>query len=91
MKGRHDFWEHMDLPGECYPGQVLVEIAGDNRVLIEHHRGVREYSRERIGVNVKYGLIQICGNSLELRSMTREQLIITGRIDCILLKRRGDA
>ena len=86
--GRNDLWEQLDLPGECLPGQVLVEIAGENRVLIEHHRGVREYSRERITVNVRYGLVQICGNCLELRCMTKAQLIISGSIDSVTLKRR---
>ena len=86
--GRNDFWERLDLPGESLPGQVLVEIAGDSRVLIEQHRGVREYSREKIGVKVRYGLVQVCGSGLELRCMTREQLVISGRIDSVTLKRR---
>ena len=88
MHGEFSFWERFDLPGESIPGQVLVEIAGDNRVLIENHRGVREYSRERIGVNVQYGLLLVCGSCLELRCMTREFLVICGRIDGITLKRR---
>ena len=87
--GKSDLWDRLDLPGESLPGQVLVEITGENRVLIEHHCGVREYSRERIGVKVKYGMLQVCGSCLELRCMTREQLVISGTIDCIVLKRRN--
>lgn len=88
MQGKMDLWERFDLPGERFPGQVLVEIMGDNRVLIEHHRGVREYSRECIGINVRFGVIQILGRCLELRCMTKEQLVISGKIDCVTLKRR---
>ncbi|MBQ7129913.1 MAG: sporulation protein [Oscillospiraceae bacterium] len=88
MKGSDFLWERLDLPGEAIPGQPLVEIAGDSRVLIEQHRGVREYSRERIGVNVKFGVVQVCGSCLELRRMTREQLVIRGKIDGISLLRR---
>ena len=88
--GKRDLWDRLDLPGESLPGQVVVEITGENRVLIEHHCGVREYSRERIGVKVKYGVLQVCGSCLELRCMTREQLVISGRIDCIVLKRRNN-
>ena len=87
--GKCDLWDRLDLPGESLPGQVVVEITGENRVLIEHHCGVREYSRERIGVKVKYGMLQVCGSCLELRCMTREQLVISGKIDCIVLKRRN--
>ena len=88
MKRRSDLWEQMDLPGESLPGQVLIEITGENRVLIENHRGVREYSRERIGVKVKHGLVQVCGSCLELRCMTKDQLVISGHIDGVFLKRR---
>lgn len=89
MKGRYALLDHLDLPGETLPGQVLVEISGENRVLIEQHRGIREYSPERIGVCVRYGLVEICGSSLELRCMTKDQLIISGRIDSVTLKRRS--
>ena len=40
-----------DLSAEPLPGQPIVEIAGDRRVLIENHFGVKEYSREKIGAN----------------------------------------
>lgn len=77
-----------DLGEEPLPGQSIVEIAGDNRVLVENHCGVKEYSRERIGVKVKFGQLNICGSCLELRHMTRQQLLISGRIDAVTLCRR---
>lgn len=78
-----------DLSGEPMPGVPVVELAGDRRVLIERHGGVTEYSCERICVKVRYGLVCICGCGLELTCMTREQLVITGRIDAVQLQRRG--
>lgn len=80
--------EGMDLPGEPLPGQPLVELAGDRRLLIEHHRGVTQYSQEEICVKVSYGHVQVRGCGLELSRMTREQLVISGRIDCVTLLRR---
>jgi len=93
MKGERNILqrmtESMDLTGEPIPGQPLIEIAGDRRVLIENHFGVREYSRERIGIHVKFGDLVVCGCGLELTRMTKEQLVISGRIDCVTLHRRG--
>lgn len=80
--------DRMDLEGESLPGIPVVELAGDGRVLIERHQGVAEYSRERIGIKVCYGIVSVCGCKLELTRMTREQLVISGRIDCIQLHRR---
>ena len=76
-----------DLQDEPIPGIPLVEIAGDGRVLIENHKGVVEYGTNTIRVKVKYGHICICGSGLELRRMTRGQLIICGRIDAVQLIR----
>lgn len=90
MRRPLDIWERLDLPGESMPGQVLVEIAGENRVLIEHHRGVREYNNDKICVNVKFGIVQVFGENLRLCSMTKAQLIISGKIDSVALKRRCD-
>lgn len=80
--------ERTDLQGEALPGQPLLELYGDGRVLIEHHRGVTEYGQERIQVRVGYGWLCVCGNCLELARMTAQQLVITGHIDSVQLVRR---
>ena len=77
-----------DLSGEPLPLEPLVELAGDRRVLIENHRGVVQYSREKICVKVRYGTVAVCGCGLELSRMTKERLVISGRIDSISLIRR---
>lgn len=92
MKHGQNFLERItdgaDLSGEPIPGGTLVEIAGDSRVLIENHCGITQYSRERICVKVKFGVVSVCGCNLELIRMTREQLIISGKIEQIGLSRR---
>lgn len=89
MRKGSKLWEHLshraDLPDEVFPGQTLIEIVDDRRVLIEHHRGVREYGREKICVRVSYGMVQVCGRGLHLRCMTRSQLVISGCIRGITL------
>ena len=68
--------EAADLHGEVLPGIPLIELAGENRVLIECHGGVTEYSPQRICVRVKYGTVCVCGCALELAVMTKEKLVI---------------
>lgn len=90
-KGRNIF-EHMleqsSLGSESLPGQPIVEIVGDHRVLIENHKGVAAYGNQRILVNVFFGTVCICGCSLEIVRMTKEQLVIRGKIDSVGLQRR---
>lgn len=71
------------------PGHPIVELAGDRRVLIENHGGVREYGGARITVGMHYGEVSVLGEGLEILRMTKEQLVICGRITGLELKRRG--
>lgn len=80
--------DEADLHGENLPGVPVVELAGNRRVLIERHKGVIEYTREEIRVRVSYGEVCVIGSGMELILMTREQLIISGRIDRIEMIRR---
>ena len=90
-KGRN-FFEHMiehtDLAPESVPGQPIIEIAGDHRVLIENHLGVAAYGRNQILVKVRYGSVCISGCHLEMLHMTKDQLVICGRIDSVGIQRR---
>lgn len=81
--------DQADLPGEAGFGAPLVELAGDRRVLIEHHQGVIQYGKEQICVKVRYGTVMVSGCGLELARMTKEQLIICGQIHSVTLQRRG--
>ncbi len=79
--------EQADLAGESLPGQPVLELAGDRRVLIENHRGVTEYGREKISVRVRYGIVAVCGCGLELVKVSKDQLVISGRIEGIMIHR----
>ena len=85
------FWERLtnatDLAEEPIPGLPLVEIAGQQRVLIENHKGVTEYGTSTIRVKVKFGQICISGKCLELNKMSRGLLIVSGEIESIHLIR----
>ena len=80
--------DRTDLESEVIPGLPILELAGDRRVLIERHAGVIEYGPERIRVRVTYGTVSINGCSLELVRMSRQQLVITGRIETVCIQRR---
>lgn len=81
--------EDMDLTGEPIPGQPVLELAGDGRILMENHQGIIQYSCDKICVKVKFGHVAVCGRNLELAKMTREQLVITGNIDAVTIHRRN--
>lgn len=86
MKGKFRLLEQMDLMDEPIPGQPLVELCGNTRVLIEEHGGVMEYRPEMITVRVRFGSISIRGCGLEICRMRSKQLVIMGKIYGVFLE-----
>jgi len=76
-----------DLPDEPIPGLPLIEIVDNSRVLIENHKGVSEYGRNRIRIKVKWGYVCVCGEDLVLARMERGSLIVSGTVESVQLFR----
>lgn len=80
--------ENAGLYGEPVSGVSLLEISGDDRVLIENYICVVSYTDYLIQVRVNFGMYQISGCSLVLSCISREQLVIRGKVDSVVLHRR---
>ena len=76
----------MDLPEETYIGKTVTELLGNDRLIIEYHKGIIDYSTEKIIIIVSCGKLAVYGMSLELKIMTSQQLIITGLIQRVELE-----
>lgn len=74
-----------ELSHEVLPVAPLVEIIGDERVLIENHICVVSYDTSKVCVRVKYGTVFVQGEQLHLTYMSIEKLIITGSINSVQL------
>ncbi|MBQ1235545.1 MAG: YabP/YqfC family sporulation protein [Oscillospiraceae bacterium] len=68
------------IPPELLPGTGSVSIVGGRQALVEDHRGILEYSEERIVLALKRGKLSLTGSDLQLQAMNRGELLITGRI-----------
>ena len=64
-------------------GRFVLELLGRERVLIEVHLGVQEYSRERICVKTSFGAVSVCGKDLCLSCLSKERLVIVGQVSDI--------
>lgn len=79
--------EAADVPQELLPGTPLIEITGNQRVLIENHLGVTEYQRDMIRVRVRSGAVVVCGCRLNITRMAKRQLVIAGEVQRVELER----
>ena len=72
--------EVFDIPGEAAAGLPRVTITGYSKIHVENHRGLLEYSTERIAVNTGRMVIRINGRDLELTAMSNLELVVTGTV-----------
>lgn len=78
-----------ELTTEPYPGQTLVELFGTERVIIENHKGICQYSDTKICIKTRYGCLSVLGAKLHIIRMSKERLIICGQICEITAERKG--
>lgn len=81
--------DHAELMDEVLPGQPVVELLGEGRVLVEGHKGIVSYSDYEIAVKTRIGIVNITGCNLKLTNMTANKLIISGSVSCVHLVGRN--
>jgi len=69
-----------DLPGEVLLDLPRLTVTGGQRVVVENHQGLMDYSSETIVVAGGKVTLRIVGDGLELRAMTAEALLISGHV-----------
>ena len=67
----------------------LIEICGHSRVLIENHQGIDTYDHNLVFIKVHYGCIQITGEDLMLSWMSKDKIVVNGKIIHITLPTGG--
>ncbi|MFI3250888.1 MAG: YabP/YqfC family sporulation protein [Eubacteriales bacterium] len=75
-----------DLPAQAVAGVPFLELTGDRELRIENHRGILAYSDEELHISGGIYIVKVQGESLVLRTMTTNELLITGRICAICLE-----
>lgn len=78
--------ERAGLHAESFPGITLLELSGDDRILVENHRKVLGYTPKGIILQTTFGLAKIEGENLVIASMERGQLLIRGRVRAVLME-----
>lgn len=75
--------EWLSLPEEVLLSLPVVELIGDRRVRIENYEGVIEYTDNIIRLNTNAQMLKISGFDLTIVNMTREEMIISGKIAAV--------
>ncbi|KNF09349.1 sporulation protein YqfC [Gottschalkia purinilytica] len=72
--------EMLELPKDIMLDLPKVTMVGNLQVYIENHKGIIEYSKQRIRINTNNGVLRILGNDMFIRTILTEEIIIIGEI-----------
>ncbi|MGI6490835.1 MAG: sporulation protein YqfC [Peptococcaceae bacterium] len=82
-KIKRQFSEVMELPGDVVLDLPKITLIGNIQLFIENHRGIIEYSTERVRISAGNGEVTITGDNLLLRNILPEELCIEGRLKSV--------
>ncbi len=74
------FTTAMDLPPDVLLDMPRVHMVGNLEVVVDNHKGLRQYTSLEIRVRIKGGVLIVCGKKLRIAFLTKDDLKITGRI-----------
>ncbi|NLC11386.1 MAG: sporulation protein YqfC [Firmicutes bacterium] len=80
--GVADFFE---LPHELLLNLSKLTLVGNTQLLVENHRGIIEYTQEKIRISAHPGEIIIKGQNLTIKNLHREELFVEGEINALEL------
>jgi len=75
--------EMLELPKDIMLNMPKISLIGKNQILVENHKGIIEYTSQRIRVNSTIGVIRIIGDEMNLRNLAAEDIMISGEIKTI--------
>jgi len=73
----------LEIPKEISSNEPKITIIGFNELLIENYKNILEYEEFFIKINTFSGVISINGFNLNLKQMTEDDIIISGKIESI--------
>lgn len=61
-------------------GNYKYSVFGGNTVVLEGHKGIVEYSTERIAFSVGKSTLVICGSDLHIKCLEKHFAVIVGKV-----------
>lgn len=75
----------LDMPKEVTLNYPKITILGEESVCVENHKGLIELSQTVIRLNTTMYLLKITGENLDIKSITGEDIEISGKITGIIM------
>ncbi len=75
--------EFLEIPGDVMLDLPKIVLVGNIKIFIENHRGILEYTTEKVRVNVMEYEVAVTGENLLLRNVLPDELCVEGMIKSV--------
>jgi sporulation protein YqfC len=72
--------DYLEMPVDAALDLPRLTLLGNNRLVLENHRGVSEYQPELVRLKLNSGELEIKGTGLQLREIKPDAIALEGRI-----------
>ena len=72
--------EFLEIPKDLVLDLPKVTLLGRNELYLENHRGIIEFSINRLRINLNRGYLEIEGDNLEIKNLMPDELAVHGEI-----------
>jgi len=77
---QNQFAEALEIPQDALLDLPRITMIGDAQLYLENHKGIIEYSTEKIRVSVLGGSLEIIGKDLTLKNIKPDEIAAYGTI-----------
>lgn len=71
----------LELPKDVVMDLPRITLLGDMQLYVENHRGIIEYTKEKIRISTSLGELLINGSGLVLRNIFPDEIAVDGKIE----------
>lgn len=70
----------LEIPRDLVLDLPKLTVIGRNEIHLENHRGIIEYSLNRVRVNLSRGYLELEGSDFEIKALLPDEMLIVGEI-----------
>lgn len=70
----------LEIPKDLVLDIPKITLIGRNELYLENHRGIIEFSNQRLRINLSRGFLEILGEQLEIKALLTDEIKIEGNI-----------
>lgn len=72
-----------DIPQDVALDLPRITMLGNTQLLVENHKGIVEYTPERVRLKLTLGELEIGGTAMTLSNLRAEQMLVEGTISWV--------